>query len=181
MSPTGKCFFAIAFLACLAFLAMLAAPSSAAAQPGSVDAPAPSLAVETDPDLPYYVLAVTADPLAAFFGDYGLRIEGAAGDAHALFARPSYIVADTDALSLEVGYHLFYLGEGLDGGYLGPALGVAVTTARALTVSASVEAGWQWVWDGLVLGVAGGVSFVRGEQASVIVPRVVVSLGYAFL
>jgi hypothetical protein len=176
MLPTGKPFFAVAALFALAGI-----PSVAAAQPGSADAPAPSLAVPTDPDLPHYALAITADPLAAFFGDYGLRIEGTVGAAHALFARPSYIVADTDALSLEVGYHLFFLGEGLDGGYLGPALGVAVTTERALAVSASVEAGWQWVWDGLVLGIAGGATFVRGEQASVIVPRVVISLGYAWM
>lgn len=157
-----------------------AAPAAVAAQPGA-DAPAPSLAVPTDPDLPHYAIAVTADPLAAFFGDYGLRVEGAVGAAHALFARPSYLVAEADALSLEVGYHLFFLGEGLDGGYVGPALGVAVTTERALTVSASLEAGWQWIWDGLVLGVAGGATFARTEQVSVILPRVVVSLGYAWM
>jgi len=170
----------------LVFLALLATPiaATASAQDAGRDAAAPSLEVRTDPGVPYHCFAVAVDPLAAFFGEYGLRVEGTAGAAHSLWARPAYLsLDDASALGLEVGYRLWPFADGLDGPFIGPAAGLAVTTDRIVTASASLEAGWQWVWEGIVLGASAGATLATtpAYQHTAISPRVTVSLGYAWM
>ncbi len=159
-------------------VAAVAAP--AAAQ----DAPAPSLEVRTDPEIPYHRLGVSADPLAVFFGEYGVRFEGTVGAAHSLFVEPAYLYADqTHAIGIEGGYHLWPLGAGLSGLFAGAAFGAYVTTGRVLTTTASLEVGYQHVWDGLVLGAGAGVTAAHtsGQGRWSLFPRVVLSLGYAWM
>lgn len=148
------------------------------------DAPAPSLEVATDPDVPHYRLGVTADPVGVFFGAYGVRIEGALGDAHSLSVEPAYLHGDeVDALGLEVGYRLWPLGAGIDGVFAGVAGGLAVTSDEALTTAGSLEVGYQYVWDGIVIGAGVGVTVARtdGQDRWQTLPRVTVALGYAWM
>lgn len=165
------------FLAALAVL-LVAAPAA------GQDAPAPSLEVPTDAEVPYWALAVSTDPLAMFFGEYGAKIEGTLGAAHSIWVEPSYLRLDgVDFLAIEVGYHLWPLAQGVHGLFIGPAVGAAVTSGRTVTTTASLEAGYQYVWDGIVLGIGGGATCARtgGQEGFTVLPRVTLSLGYAWM
>ena len=162
--------------------AILASPAAAIAQE-----PAPSLALPGDAPVPHYGAAVTADPVAIAFGVYGLTIELSAAPAHAFWASLAWRTDGVDGLALTAGYRLWFLGLGLSGLFIGPTVGGAVADGKGGRVwvgTAGAEAGFQYVWRGVVLGLAGGAAWVwsHGQSgvATGLVPVVRSMVGFAW-
>ncbi len=72
----------------VALLAVSSAPVQAQEPPSS---PAPSLAVATDPGVPFRHFAITADPLAVALGTYAAHIEVSFARHHAFFVAPGWV------------------------------------------------------------------------------------------
>jgi hypothetical protein len=123
---------------------------------GAGDAPAPPLAVPEDPAPPRPSVALAADPLGIAFGHYGLHVEVAVGGPHGLWLMPGW--ARGAGPALELGYHLWPLGRGLVGPFLGPLGGVVLGSSVSSWQGAWLggEVGYQHAWSGLLLGVAVG-------------------------
>jgi hypothetical protein len=162
---------------------VLASPAAAAL----AQEPAPSLALPDDAPVPYYGAAVTADPVAIAFGVYGLTIELSVGRAHAFWGSLAWRTDGIDGLGLSAGYRLWFLGRGLSGLFVGPTLSGAVADGQGGRVwvgSAGAEAGFQYVFRGIVLGLAGGAAWVfahgRSGVATGLVPVVRSMVGFAW-
>ncbi|MFW6052168.1 MAG: hypothetical protein ACODAU_13400 [Myxococcota bacterium] len=144
----------------LAASLVLGLPAVAAGSPASgppEEAPAPSLALARDPAPPHPAWGLGLDPLALAFGRYGVHLEVAPARAHALWMAPAW--ARGEGLSVELGYHLWPVGRGLSGPFLGPVVEVVLAgRSRVGAVSVAAEAGYQHVWSGLTVGAAVGVA-----------------------
>lgn len=167
---------------CLA-AGLVAVASLAAAQPPA-DAPPPSLALASDtpPPLPTWSLAL--DPLGIAFGQYGVQLAVALAPAHVLSVAPGWDKGGGPGV--EVGYELFFLGQGLSGPFLGPVAGVVLgSRSHVSAATLGAEAGYQHVWSGLLVGGAvGGQMRWRepfGRQARARLElRVRIALGWAW-
>jgi hypothetical protein len=174
--------------AALSFIALTGAPAIGLAQ-DEHDRPGPSLELGSDPEPSFYRVAITADPVGAFFGEWGLRVAWAPAAAHAIYVEPAYLHRfEMDGLSLEIGYHLHPLGDGLSGPFLGVGVsaGAMRPSAPDAILAASAEAGWRFIWKGIVLAISGGasVAYLFGEQSDAgthVLPRVSVELGYSLM
>jgi hypothetical protein len=149
------------------------------------DPEAPSQELSTDPEPPTPLGAATVDPLGMAFGEWTARFELALVPAHAILVEVGY--RDTSlspGITVELGYHLYPLGEGVDGPFVGPSVGFAITTDRAeVSAFGALEAGWQLVLGPFALGIAGGIeAHLSFDQSTVVelAPRLSVTLGYAF-
>jgi hypothetical protein len=106
---------------------------------------------------------------------------------HSFWFSPSFATASADnALRLEVGYHLWPFADGLDGLFLGPAIGLdLVHNADPHAFVASFEAGYQWYFGGVTLTANVGVTNTQvlgaSEPGQPWGSRVSVSLGYAWM
>jgi len=159
------------------------APISASAQD---DSRPPSQALASDPAPPIPRLSATVDPVGAAFGEWTARLELAVLPAHAVFIEGGYRDGDLAAgIGIELGYHLFFVGDGLDGPFVGMGVGIAVTTDRAdVSTYGALEAGWQLALGPIALGLAGGVeahiAFAQDAEVSDVAwaPRISVLVGY---
>jgi hypothetical protein len=176
--------------ALISFLVLLSVASPALGQssPASPDADAPSQALRSDPAPPVPKIALTADPLAIYFGRYGFSFELAPRRLHSLWISPAWAHAGPrEGLSLELGWHIWPLGRGLDGLFLGPVAGIATSRGpgRRLALRGGAEAGYQAVWGALAVGLAVGVDYAwqrRGDELSRGPSlRVRLSFGWAYL
>ncbi|MCS6798631.1 MAG: hypothetical protein NZ898_08875 [Myxococcota bacterium] len=132
------------------------------------DAPAPSLALRTDPDRPTWSVAVSVDPLAGWLGVWGIRAEIAAGSAHVVTGWLAWVSGDERGQAeLEAGYRLFPLGRGLEGPFVGPVVGARLLEPGTMRLLPWVGAdlGGQVVWEGLLLGGRVGLEVSRGPRA----------------
>jgi hypothetical protein len=175
-----------AALAALVLAAVSLGATNAAAQAAADDREAPSLSVRTDPETPHYSIAVTADPVGMFLGDYGARLDVALDRVNAIYVEPRWLGGEVEGLGIELAYRLFPLGEGLSGPFAALAAGVAVALPDDPRVSlwGGVDLGWQWIWQGIVLGASGGVGWLEPlhqEEGAGVVARVSIAIGYAFM
>jgi len=149
---------------------LLATVASHAAAQRVVEAAAPSQALGSDPSPPVARIALSADPLAIYLGSYGFSMEYAPSRSQSLWLSPAWAKSGArEGLSLELAWHVWILGRGLDGPFLGPVAGIG--TARGaghpLQVRAGAEVGYQAVWGGLALGLGLGVDYDwrrRGDE-----------------
>jgi hypothetical protein len=147
---------------------------------------APPLDVETDPPVPHWAFAVTADPVDLVLGRYGLKVESALTPVHAAWVSPAFFARDGEhGLDLEAGYHLWPLGNGTSGIYVGPLVSTALAVGDGTRVVGGVglEGGFQYVWDGVAFGVGGGLTAtweLAESNRPRVQPRVVLSLGFAW-
>ena len=175
----------LVLLALVPLATVIAPPEVARAD----DAPAPVLALDSDADLPVWSIAVTVDPLAAWLGAYGTRFDVALAPAHSLTLLAAWTTSPAaDAIGIEAGYRVWPLGEGLSGPFAGPSIGVAVDgrVDPAVAIEASLDAGAQLVWEGLVLGASGGAgvraTFDDGQRVrDELVWRVGLAIGWAWM
>jgi len=164
--------------------ALVSMPQSAKAQ-SAMDAPAPTLAVRTDGAVPVPTFGVTTDAIGPFFGVFSARFEIALAPAHAISLLPSYVTAG--GVGLDVGYHLWPLGRGLEALFFGPSVGIASASTSfgsSTVAAASIDAGWQFVWAGIAITPGAAVSYVRdveSDQGGTLAWRLTMSLGYAWL
>ncbi len=171
--------------ASLALVAMLSwLPGRALATPASPEPPPPSQEVATDPDVPVYVLSLTADALQAVLGRYLVRLDYAPGDHHVLFLRSGWDRASArSAVLLEVGYALAPQGLGVEGLQLGLAAGVLLDAEGPRAVRTGGELAYQHVWGSVALGVGAGVDRQLGLRQGIAdrwVPRMRLFLGWAW-
>ncbi|MBW2460844.1 MAG: hypothetical protein JRH11_04305 [Deltaproteobacteria bacterium] len=172
----------LTFLLFLGALGASLGPRAALAQ--AEDRVAPSQNLSTDPAPPVPDLAIGVDPIAMALGEWGARGELAVTPSHALFVSPGYRTgALSPGISLEIGYHLFPLGDGLDGPFIGPSIGVAVSVDSArVSLRGGATAGWQVILGALALGFSAGVEahlLASQGAAAIVVPRISLHLGYA--
>lgn len=170
------------FLSLLGLLAGLVVPGAGLAQ--DRDSEAPSQHLSTDPAPPVPDLVLSVDPIAMALGDWSARGQVAVSPSHAFFATPGYRNgAYSRGISLEVGYHLFVLGGGLDGPFIGPALGLAVDPRMGeVHLRGALEAGWQLIVGALALSLAGGIEVHHSPDQSggaQLLPRLSLHVGYA--
>lgn len=116
------------------------------------DAAAPSLAVETDAEVPYYKWTLETDFLALAFKNYGARFSWAPHAAHGVWLGLTRNQGDDPELELELGYHWLPFGQGVNGLAVGPLLGTATTSDATKDVWAGAEVGYRYPWRGLVFG-----------------------------
>jgi len=151
--------------------------SLAISLPAQAEAP-PSQQLPSDPEAPYYRLGLSGEALEALLSRYGLRVERTLSRRHAIWGAAAWEQVDDGApLSLRLGYHLWFLADGLDGFYVGPSLGFRFSADRFGALAAGLEAGYQRIWIGLLFafGAAAELNPQRG-----IAPRLRVALGYAW-
>lgn len=143
------------------FLALAAiAPVHAARAQG--DAAAPSQDLSSDPAPPVPRIALTADPLGLYLGHYGFGLELAPSRWHSLWLAPAWTRSGEErGLGLELGYHLWLLGRGLDGPFVGAvaAAGTSRVATRPFALRGGAEAGYQAAWGNVALGLAVGVEY----------------------
>jgi hypothetical protein len=154
----------------LAAAALLAEAAPALAQ-SRQELDAASQALDSDPDLAAWDLALTTNLLGPLFGSYGARVEVAPTRWLSLAASPAWLVtAGGSGVALDLAAHLWPLGAGLDGAFVGPSLTAARLDGNGapdFTLGASCEAGWQAVWSGLAVSVSAEVGWaVRAGDAS---------------
>lgn len=163
------------------------AAADAGAQPPA-DAEPPSQAVRTDAPVPYPALAVALDPVGVAFGTYGVHFEAAPHGAHGIWLAPAWVRrARVRGFALEAGYHLWLLGRGLDGLFVGPfgALVLGVPAGEAVAEARiGAEAGYQHVWGPVVLGVGVGATrvwrFASRARGSRVAARIRAVLGWVW-
>ncbi len=165
-------------------LFLLAAFAAFAPAALAQDPEAPTQTLATDPSPPTPIGAVTLDPVGMAFGEWTARFELGLSPSHALFLEGGYrSTAPSAGVALELGYHLYPLGEGVAGPFIGPSVGAAITTDRAVvSLFGALEAGWQLVLGPFALGLSGGVEAHLGfDQGATVTfaPRISVSIGYA--
>ncbi len=170
--------------------AILLGPSleRAAAQPSAADTHAPSQALDSDPSSPVPRIALTVDPLALYFGSYGLSVEFAPRRYQSVWISPAWARSGVrEGLALELGWHLWPQGRGLDGIFLGPIAGVGTSrgAGRQLSVRGGAELGYQAVWGALSMGLAVGVDYDWRRQDEEVrsgaTLRVRLAFGWAYL
>lgn len=128
--------------------------------PGAVpaaraDAPAPTLALEADPEPPHPVGALALDPLGLAFGQYGVQLAMALGRWHGLWLAPGW--EKGGGPTLQLAYHLLPVGRGLHGPFLGPVVGVGLGSPSDVErVHLGAEAGYRHVWSQVLVGAAIG-------------------------
>jgi len=171
----------------LAFLGALSHPPTAAAQ-STLESSAPSQALPTDPAPPVPRLAMTADPLALYFGHYGFAFAYAPTRTQSLWLAPAWTRRGNDSgLSLALGWHLWPMARGLDGVFLGPVVTAGTARGAGAVWDARVggELGYQAVWGGVALGVAVGAEYRwrrrGGSMARGAALRLRLSLGWGEL
>jgi hypothetical protein len=164
-------------------LLVLALPAGALAQEAAprTDAPAPSLALETDAGRPFYRFATYIDPVALFLDGYGLSVVACPSRFLSVTVSPFGAKKDGGTLGLELGLHARPFGRGVHGLALGGGGGALLMRGEdASAFRVFAEAGYTNVLGGLFLGGSVGVD-VRFEDGSRDVgARVRVALGFAF-
>lgn len=167
------------------FLLLLAltlpAPALAQETAPRTDAPAPSLALETDAGRPFYRFATYLDPVALFLDGYGLSVVACPSRFLSVTFSPFGAKKDGGTLGVELGIHARPFGRGVHGlsvGGGGGALLMRKDEQRAFRVFA--EAGYTHVLGGLFLGGSLGVDLRFEDGARDVTPRVRVALGFAF-
>jgi hypothetical protein len=160
------------------------------------------------------VLAVMANPALGLLGKWSARAEVAPHPSHAIFVEGSKlnvavpgIDERVEGYSVDVGYHLYPMGRGLDGVYVGPRgfFGVGSTpVAQGTLLGYGGDVGYQWVVGRLAVNVGAGAARAtatvqpkpealegespivraqlagRTEQRSFFVPIATAGLGVAF-
>jgi hypothetical protein len=140
--------------------------------PGYVDAHARSTAAPLDqltPDRGVPRVAVLFNPALAPVGKWAGRLEVAPFRAHALFLEVSSVRLDAgdtrvDGTEIDVGYHLFPLGDGLSGLYLGPRWmhGTGESdVARGTANGWGGDVGFQWVVGPVAINFGAGVAYAH--------------------
>jgi len=128
--------------------ALGAAPAAAQERP---DREAPSQRLASDPERTTWDVALTVDALGPLFGRYGAQLEVAPVRWGSLALGGAWRAGgEAGDVDLAIGARWWPLGEGLEGGYLGPAI-VTARRGAGLAWGAEVEVGWQFVWDGWVV------------------------------
>jgi hypothetical protein len=168
----------------LLLLFALGSPARALAD----DASPPSLELPSDRARSHDAIALTVDPVAAIFGEYGPRLGFAFGAYQALWG--------TAALErrfggygagLELTYEVRPMGRGLEGVEIGVSLaaGYFPGAAPKRALRAALEVGYTYVWGRVFLGAAAGVARHRVWPAQALDRHpwgllVRAQLGYAF-
>lgn len=140
--------------------------------PGYVDAHARSTAKPLDlvtPEGRAPRVAVVFNPALAPLGKWAGRLEVAPFRAHALFVELSSVRLDTgdtrvDGTEIDIGYHLFPLGDGLAGLYLGPrwVRGTGQSdVARGTATGWGGDIGFQWVVGPIAINFGAGVAYAH--------------------
>lgn len=148
------------------------------------DRPPPSQVLEPDPDHLHLRYALLTDPLGPVFERYALRGALALSRAHGVSAATLWDAREGgDRLGLEVAYHLWPQGLGLEGVGLGALFGASVERGGgALLAWCGIEAQLALVWEGLAVVIAGGVERVLQPSTDArFDPRARLSFGYAWL
>ena len=173
------------------FAALFAGPlfafcaTPALAQSGAETAAA-SQELGSDPDVAAWDIALTTDLLGPVFGSYGVRVEVAPTRWLSLAASPAWQTTDTaSGLALVLSAHLWPLGRGLDGLFVGPNVSAARLESNGsaqIVVGAGAEAGWQIVWGGLAVAVSGQIGWAAQTDgaASGLTLGARVALGWAW-
>jgi len=174
----------LSFLLWVGLGSALATPIAGHAQ----DRPAPSQQLSSDPAPPVPDLTIGVDPIGMAFGEWGGRVELALSPSHAFFFAPGYRTGVlSPGISLEVGYHLFPLGNGLDGPFVGPSVGAAISLGDArFSLRGAMMAGWQVILGPIALALSGGIeahlspsSEAFQESGVIVLPRISLHIGYA--
>ncbi|MCA9602583.1 MAG: hypothetical protein R3A78_15440 [Polyangiales bacterium] len=140
----------------------------------------------TDRREPVPAFGVGADLVGIFFGRYAVRFEGAPTRHHSIWFAPSWSeVLARRSLGFELGYHLWPMGDGLDGLFVGPSVALALAgNAAPHAIVGGGEAGYQWFLGGVTLTAVGGVTYAyalddgaRNEWEG----RVQAMVGYAWM
>ncbi|MEM9068255.1 MAG: hypothetical protein AAGE52_07100 [Myxococcota bacterium] len=149
------------------------------------DTAAPSLEVSSD-DLgkPWWAYGASADAVGAAFGDYQLRLDLGLSRHHGIALSPGWRRDGDHGPMLGVAYSVWPMGRGLHGLALSVTGDVAwIRGADRVDLALGGEVGYQYVWDGLLLGVAVGAERTwrfEGQRARSIAPIVRVQLGWAW-
>ena len=118
-------------------------------------------------------VAVLFNPALAPLGKWSARIEIAPLPAHALFVEGSLLNLssgltgysdDIRGRSLDIGYHLYPLGRGLDGLYLGPRIffgSGSTDLAVGKVFGYGGDIGYQWVFGPVALNVGIGAAYAK--------------------
>jgi len=144
--------------------------------PASADAPPPPQDLDTDPEPPRPTIGLGADAGAMIFGDYTVRLDVLLLPALSVgvTAGASRRSASDDVLA-ELALTLWCWGQGLEGPFLTAVAGIAWagpwTQEPGATPRLGAEAGWQFRWDSLLIGVGGGVH-AAFRADGVVVPEV---------
>lgn len=125
------------------------------------EGPAPSQALESDPQPAPPSYGLSADGAAIVFGDYAARFDGLVLPMLSLGVTLGVSQrAQRDDLLVEVLATLWFLGEGLEGPFLSALAGVSASGAWAdpggATGRLGGEAGWQLLWDSLAISIGAG-------------------------
>lgn len=165
---------------------MVAGPiAGAAGTVGAQDADAPSLEFATDPEPPDWSYAVTGDVLAPVFSAWVVEMEIAPAPYLSVRVSPQLATGgESIGWGLETGVYLWPLANGVEGLYVGPSVGIAAVDGVVVTMLGA-EGGWQFVWEGVVLGLGMGVTFVDpledAQGAGQLAPRMRLAVGYAWM
>ena len=163
------------------FLSLLTLSAKVAAD----DAAAPTLSLETDPDVPRPSITMGVDPLAYVFGSYGLHLEASVHRYASLSITPAYHrVEGGRGFSLEGAVRVWPFGRGLDWLFVGASASWTREATQQIShaISFGGELGWQVVWKGIAIAAAGGVdhTIIVGAD-SFTSARVRLLLGYSFM
>jgi hypothetical protein len=150
------------------------------------DAPPPSQVLTSDPSAPRPSFALTADGAAIVLGDYAARLDVLLAPfvSIGLLAGASHRAASDDIL-LEGDGTLWLLCEGLEGPFVSGIVGLAWagpwTQEPGVTPRLGGQAGWQFLWESLVISLGGG-AHAAFRPDGVILPevRVRAALGVLF-
>lgn len=161
----------------------LCAMGHAVAQPPP-DPVAPSLALPGDPAPPIPRVALSTDLVGVVLQDYSVEFQYAVEPSHSLWVRPRFNLGDR--AQLELGYHWMPLGRGVSGLRLGPSLAAGLRRGDPVRVSVSgaLEAGVQWVWGRLLVGVLGGAGLrrtLKPGQGFIPLGRIRLAVGLAWM
>lgn len=149
------------------------------------DAPAPTQALETDPEPPGRVLGLSADVAAMLLGDFALRVDATVVPALSLGAVLGMSRRyGSDDLLVEAVTTAWFLGRALEGPHVSAVVGLAWSgpwsQRDVLAARAGGELGWQFLWDVVSITVGGGAHAVFRDGGVAVEPRLRAALGLAF-
>lgn len=115
-------------------------------------------------------VALLFNPALAPLGKWSGRLEVAPLRHHALFVEVSRVRLTVDDVraegwEIDVGYHLFVLGNGLAGVYIGPRYGRGfghTDVAQADVVGYGGDLGFQWVVGPIAFNIGLGAAYAKG-------------------
>lgn len=132
------------------------------------DAPPPSQVLASDPEPPRPAYGLSADGAAIVLGDYAARLDVLVLPALSVgvLVGASHRSA-TDDLLLEVDLTLWCLGRGLEGPFVTAIVGAAWAgpwnQEASILARVGGEAGWQFLWQSLSIGLGAGAHVALGE------------------